>query len=67
MEKHTGALQNAQGMVCISPGVSLLESLQAQSTQSFVVEPWASQSLSLSLFPQGSDEGFMDLRLTQWL
>lgn len=65
MEKHTGALQNAQGTVCIPPGV--LESLQARSTHSFAVEPWASQSPSLRLFPQGSDEDFMDLRLTQWL
>lgn len=67
MEKHTGALQNTQGTVCIPPGVSVLEPLQARSTHSFAVEPWASHSPSLRLFPQGSDEDFMDLRLTQWL
>ena len=67
MEKHTSVLQNAQGTVCIPPGVSVLKSLQARSTHSFAVVPWASQSLSLSLFPQGSEEDFMDLKLTQWL
>lgn len=67
MEKPTGALQNAQGTVCIPPGVSVLESLQARSTHSFAVAPWESQSPSLKCFPQGSDEDFMDLRLTQWL
>lgn len=44
-----------------------LESLQAWSTHSFAVEPWASQSPPLSLFPHLSDEDFRDLRLTWWL